>query len=81
MPDNDKGLNRGGAGGQEGDLGEESKNLDRNIKPQDASVAPEKGDRNRADPRKQRRPNEPRGGLQREPDLEGAEKKTEHEVD
>jgi len=86
MPDNDKGLNRGGAGGQEGDLGEESKNLDRNIKPQDPSVTPEKGDRNRVDPRKQqqqqqRRPNEPRGGLQREPDLEGAEKKTEHEVD
>jgi hypothetical protein len=81
MATNDKGLNRGGIGGQEGELGEESKNLDRNL-PQDASIAPEKRDRNRVDPRKpQRRPNEPRGGLQREPDLEGAEKNTGHEVD
>jgi hypothetical protein len=83
MATKDKGLNRGGTGGQEGDLGEESKNLDRNINPQDASIAPDPGDRNRVDPRKQqqRRPNEPRGGLQREPDLEGAEKNTGHEVD
>jgi len=73
MATNDKGLNRGGIGGQEGELGEESKDLDRN-----ATQAPTKP----GNP-KQRNTNQQqqRGGLRREPDLEGAEKNTGHEVD
>ena len=81
MATNDKGLNRGGVGGQEGELGEDSKNLDRDttqgpLNPGGSS---------------ERKMNQQRGGLRREPDLEGgsrgepdlqaAEKKTGHEVD
>ena len=84
MANKEKGLNRGGVGGQEGELGEESKNLD--------VERPEPGAFDQ--PRQQRGGmqggtgrnsdlirDQQRGGLRREPDLEGTEKKTGHEVD
>jgi hypothetical protein len=73
MATNDKGLNRGGIGGQEGELGEESKDLDRN-----ATQGPTKPG---SPKQRNTNPQQQRGGLRREPDLEGAEKKTGHEVD
>ena len=99
MAKNEKGLNRGGIGGQEGELGEESKNLD--VKP------PARGPQDRPGQQRggmqggsgknsdlmrenvrenpagssDRDMNQQRGGLRREPDLEGAEKDTGHEVD
>ena len=73
MATNEKGLNRGGVGGQEGELGEDSKNLDLDRDTTQAPVNP--------GATKQRNMNQQRGGLRREPDLEGTEKKTGHEVD
>jgi hypothetical protein len=76
MANQEKGLNRGGVLGQEGELGEESKDLERKHT-----------ERSQLDRRSQQRESppdrrgEPPGGLRREPDLEGAEKKTGHEVD
>jgi hypothetical protein len=118
---NEKGLNRGGIGGQEGELGEESKNLDANRSmggQQDRPGQPRPGQQQpqqrpgqqqppQQRPGQQPRPDQPqrqgqerpgqqqpqrggtpggmsdqqRGGLRREPNLEGAEKDTEHEVD
>jgi hypothetical protein len=94
---NEKGLNRGGAGGQEGELGEESKNLD--VK-QPARGPPDKPGQQRGGMQggsgknsdllrqnqnqqnpNQQNQNQQRGGLRREPDLEDAEKDTGHEVD
>ena len=78
MPDNEKGLDRGGVLGQEGEL--ESKDLDRQLierAPKDRRsserVTPER--------RKGGAEKEQRGGMQREPDLQGAEKETGHQVD
>ena len=84
MANNEKGLNRGGVGGQEGELGDESKNLEVELPKPGAFDQPgqQRGGmqggtgRNSDLVRDQQR-----GGLRREPDLEGAEKKTDHEVD
>ncbi|MFL5313143.1 MAG: hypothetical protein ACJ79H_22140 [Myxococcales bacterium] len=79
MPDNEKGLNRGGALGQEGDL--ESKDLDQLQTERSGSDRRGQG---RVTPERRNAPgemNQQRGGLRREPDLEGAEKQTGHEVD
>ena len=75
MATNEKRTNRGGIGGQEGELGEESKDL----QAQQRERGSERRSQQRVTPerRGQQRP----GGLQREPDLESAEKKTGHEVD
>ena len=57
MATNEKGTNRGGIGGQEGELGDETKHLER--KHTERSQVDRRG--------------ETPGGLRREPDLEGAE--------
>jgi hypothetical protein len=97
MATNEKGLNRGGVGGQEGELGEDSKNLDVN-RPEIGSLdqpGQQRGGmqggsgknadliRDKLNPagRSQRDMNQQRGGLRREPDLERTEKDTGHEVD
>jgi hypothetical protein len=95
MATKEKGLNRGGAGGQEGELGEDSKNLDVN-KP-DAGSMDQPGQqrggmqggsgrnsdliRENLNPggASQRGMNQQRGGLRREPDLERTEKDTDLE--
>ena len=78
MPDNEKGLNRGGVLGQEGDL--ESTDLDQQLP--ERSETDRRGEpRPTAERRKVPGVNQQRGGLRREPDLEGAEKQTGHEVD
>jgi hypothetical protein len=105
MPENrDKGYERGGASGMEGELSDESVDMNRNQEknprqpenvgrqvldrgqgrmddsgmdadlPSERSRAGSMG-RTGADQGQQR------GGLRREPDLEGAEEKTGHEVD
>ena len=76
MATNEKGLNRGGAGGQEGELGEERKN------PESKQTERNPVDR-RGQPREspERRTGQSGGGLRREPDLQGAERQTGHEVD
>jgi hypothetical protein len=74
MANQEKGLNRGGVLGQEGELGEESKDLDM----QQRERGPERRSQQRVTPDRR---GEQRGGLKREPDLEGAEKDTGHEVD
>jgi hypothetical protein len=96
MATNEKGLNRGGVGGQEGELGEESKNMDVDRpeigsldKPGQQRPGMQGGSGKNADlirdklnpAGSDRGMNQQRGGLQREPDLEDAEKDTEHEVD
>ena len=97
MATNEKGLNRGGVGGQEGELGEDSKNLDVNRpeigsldQPGQQRAGMQGGSGKNADlirdnlnpgGSSQRGMNQQRGGLRREPDLEGAEKDTGHEVD
>jgi hypothetical protein len=79
MPDNEKGLNRGGALGQEGDL--ESKDLDQQLTERSGTDRRNQG-RSTAERRKSPGDtNQPRGGLRREPDLQGAEQQTGHEVD
>jgi hypothetical protein len=97
MATNEKGLNRGGVGGQEGELGEDSKNLDVN-RPESGSLeqpGQQRGGmqggsgknagliRDNLNPAgsSQRDMNQQRGGLRREPDLTDAEKDTGHEVD
>ena len=70
MPKDEKGLNRGGIGGQEGELGEDSKNMD--VKRSAGGQQDKPG---------QQQPPQQRGGLKREPNLEGAEKDTGHEVE
>ena len=97
MATNEKGLNRGGAGGQEGELGDDSKNLE--VHRPEAGSLEQRGQqrggmqggsgknadliRDNLNPAgsSQRGMNQQRGGLRREPDLEGAEKDTGHEVD
>ena len=79
MPDNEKGLNRGGVLGQEGDL--EGKDLDQQLTQRSGTDRRGQG---RTSPERRKAPgetNQPRGGLRREPDLEGAEQQTGHEVD
>ena len=79
MPDNEKGLNRGGGLGQEGEL--ESKDLDRQLTERSGTDRRSQG---RATPERRKAPgemNQQRGGLRPEPDLEGAEQQTGHEVD
>lgn len=83
MATNEKGLNRGGVGGQEGELGDDSKNLDRDRDTTQGPLDPG-GSRQRNMNQQRgglRREPDLEGGLRREPDLEGAEKKTGHEVD
>ena len=90
MANNEKGLNRGGVGGQEGELGEESKDLEveKNLEverpkpgafdePGQQRGGMQGGTGRNSDLVREQQ----RGGLRREPDLEGAEKKTDHEVD
>jgi hypothetical protein len=104
MPDRDKGYERGGASGVEGELGEESKDINRDQAPkprQPENVGRQVLDRGQgrmddtgmdADlPSERSRSGsmgqsgvdqgQQRGGLKREPNLEGAEQKTGHEVD
>ena len=79
MPDNEKGLDRGGVLGQEGDV--ESKDLDRQRTERSAT---DRRGQQRTTPERRKgsgETNQPRGGLRREPDLEGAEQQTGHEVD
>jgi hypothetical protein len=79
MPDNEKGLNRGGVLGQEGDL--ESKDLGQQLTERSET---DRRNQARTTPERRKSPAEthlPRGGLRREPDLEGAEQQTGHEVD
>jgi len=79
MPDNEKGLDRGGVLGQEGEL--ESKDLDQQLT--ERSETDRRG-QGRTTPERRKGPgemNQQPGGLRREPDLEGAEKQTGHEVD
>jgi hypothetical protein len=79
MPDNEKGLNRGGVLGQEGDL--EGKDLDQQLTDRSGT---DRRSQARTTPERRKAPgerNQPRGGLRREPDLEGAEQQTGHEVD
>ncbi|MFL5418938.1 MAG: hypothetical protein ACJ78Y_23265 [Myxococcales bacterium] len=80
----EKGLNRGGAGGQLGDLGEEQANLHR------PGWNEEQGNLNRQGNLKRKGEGlgrtgldqgAQRGGLQREPNLAGREEETGHEVD
>jgi hypothetical protein len=84
MPDRDKGYQRGGASGIEGDLGDDT------IAPDEPEES--EGSQEQADLPSTRPPpdtmgksgfdqGQQRGGLRREPDLEGAEQKTGHEVD
>jgi len=74
MANQEKGLDRGGGLGQEGELGEETKDLGGEQRER----GPERRSQQRATPERR---GQLRGGLQREPDLEGAEKETGHEVD
>jgi hypothetical protein len=79
MPDNEKGLDRGGVLGQEGDL--EGKDLDQQLTQRSGT---DRRNQARTTPERRRPPgetNRPRGGLRREPDLEGAEQQSGHEVD
>jgi len=79
MPDNEKGLNRGGVLGQQGEL--EGKDLDQQLTERSGTDRRSQG---RATPERRKgsgEMNQQRGGLRREPDLEGAEKQTGHEVD
>jgi hypothetical protein len=74
----EKGLNRGGANGQQAELGDEQANLEKpgwqqeqgNLKERKSGLG-----RTRQDQGAQR------GGLQREPNLTGREEETGHEVD
>jgi hypothetical protein len=80
----EKGLNRGGAGGQLGDLGEEQANLDRPGWKQEQGNLNREGNLNRKGEglgRTGRDQGAQRGGLQREPNLAGREEETGHEVD
>ena len=84
MATNEKGLNRGGIGGQEGEVGDESKDLGRQQterSPVDRRSEERESPERRGQARETQGGNQPRGGLRREPDLEGAEKSTGHEVD
>jgi hypothetical protein len=79
MPDNEKGLNRGGVLGQEGDL--EPTNPEQQLTERSGTDRRSEG-RTTAERRKSpSEMNQQRGGLRREPDLEGAEQQTGHEVD
>jgi hypothetical protein len=78
MPENrDKGYQRGGASGIEGDLGDGSldMNRDQGDLPSDKGTRPDGMGKTGLDQGQER------GGLRREPNLEGAEQKTGHEVD
>ena len=85
MPKDEKGLNRGGIGGQEGELGEDSKNMDvkRSAGGQQdkAGQQPQRPGQQPDRPGQPQQPPQQRGGLKREPNLEGAEKDTGHEVE
>jgi hypothetical protein len=79
MPENrDKGYQRGGPSGIEGDLGDDSLDMNRDQ----ADLPSEKPTRPPdAMGKTGRDQGQQRGGLRREPNLEGAEQKTGHEVD
>jgi hypothetical protein len=96
MPKDEKGLNRGGIGGQEGELGEDSKNLNVKRSPSGQQDRPGQPQERPGQPQRPGQPGQQpqrgggmpgsvneqeRGGLRREPNLEGAEKDTDHEVD
>jgi hypothetical protein len=79
MPDKrDKGYQRGGASGMEGELGDDSVDMNRDQRgdlPTERPKPAEGLNKTGLDQGQQR------GGLRREPNLEGAEEKTGHEVD
>jgi hypothetical protein len=78
MPEKrDKGYDRGGPSGIEGDLGDDSVDLNRDQAdlPGKKPMRPDEMGKTGLDQGQQR------GGLRREPNLEGAEQKTGHEVD
>ena len=80
----EKGMNRGGAGGQPADLGEEQANLERPGWKQEQGNLDPQGNLNRKGEglgRTARDQGAQRGGLQREPNLAGREEETGHEVD
>ena len=79
MANNEKGLDRGGVLGQEGEL--EGKDLDKQFTERAPS---DRRNRERVTPERRKgagQMDQQPGGLQREPDLQGAEKKTGHGVD
>ena len=73
----EKGLNRGGTKGQQGELGNEQSNLNRPGWQQEQGDVQRKGN---PDQSKRKPPAQP-GGISREPDLTGREEETGHQVD
>jgi hypothetical protein len=73
----EKGLNRGGAKGQQAELGDEQANLEKPGWQQEQGNLQRKDDLGRTG----KNQGEQRGGLQREPNLTGREEETGHEVD
>ena len=75
MPE--KGINRGGANGQQSGPGDEQANLEKPGWQQEQGNLQRKGDLGRTG----KNQGAQRGGLQREPNLTGREEETGHEVD
>ena len=74
----EKGLHRGGAKGQQPELGDEQANVEKpGWQQEQGNLKERKGDLGRTG----RNQGAQRGGLQREPNLTGREEETGHEVD
>jgi hypothetical protein len=74
----EKGLNRGGANGQQAESGDEQGNLAKpGWREEQGNLKERKGDPGRTGQNEGAQ----RGGLQREPNLTGREEETGHEVD
>ena len=74
----EKGLNRGGANGQQAESGDQQANLEKpGWREEQGNLKERKGDPGRSGQNQGAQ----RGGLQREPNLTGREEETGHEVD